>query len=88
MVEQFNHGSCGENCTHDQNMNETSPKSEAESSDYYCEFDCNFQGKFQEVKMHENECPKREEITIQRWSNLTFEMWSKNDIVLDEIKNE
>ena len=46
LVEQFNHGSCGENCTHDQNMNETSPKSETESSDYYCEFDCNFQGKF------------------------------------------
>ena len=46
-----------------------------------------FQGNFQEVKMHESECPKREGIIIQRWSDLIFAKWSKNDILLEEIKN-
>ena len=69
-------------------MNETSPKSESEDSDYCCTFDCDFQGNFQEVKMHESECPKREGIIIQRWSDLIFAKWSKNDILLEEIKNE
>ena len=68
LVAHFSHGSCSANCTHDHSDSDVQTKSDSDEDIYHCEFDCEFQGTYDDVKVHENDCPKKKEEIIQNWS--------------------